>query len=75
MILNVYDSSKEAKAYLEFFLNPDPDAFLKEKFEAILKELKRTKRGGVSKGRISVIGQMIKQGAWPTARRPTISTN
>ena len=62
VILNVYDSSKEAKAYLEFFLNPDPDAFLKEKFEAILKELKRTKRGGVSKGRISVIRQMIKQG-------------
>lgn len=62
VILNVYDSSKEAKAYLEFFLNPDPDAFVKEKFEAILKELKRTKRGGVSKGRISVIRQMIKQG-------------
>ncbi len=62
VILNVYDSSKEAKAYLEFFLNPDPDAFVKEKFEAILKELKRTKRRNVSKGRISIIRQMIKQG-------------
>jgi hypothetical protein len=62
VILNVYDSSKEAKAYLEFFLNPDPEAFLKEKYDAIFKEIKRTRRGTISKCRISVIRNAIRQG-------------
>lgn len=62
VILNVYDSSKEAKAYLEFFLNPDPEAFLKEKYDAIFKEIKRTRRGSLSKCRISVIRNTIRQG-------------
>jgi len=61
VILNVYDSSKEAKDYLEFFLNPDPEAFVGEKFDAMAKELKRVKRGSMSKGRISVIRKQIKQ--------------
>lgn len=62
IILNIYGVSKEAKAYLEFFINPDPEAFLKEKFEAIFKELKRVRRGTLSKGRISVIRGFIRQG-------------
>ena len=62
VILNVYDSSKEAKAYLEFFLNPDPETFLKEKYDAIFKEIKRTRRGNISKCRISVIRNAIRQG-------------
>lgn len=62
VILNTYDSSKEAKAYLEFFLNPDPEGFVKEKLDAIFKELKRTRRGSLSKCRISVIRGHIKQG-------------
>lgn len=61
LILNIYSSSKEAKAYLEFFLNPDPEAFVKEKTEAIAKELRRTKRGSLSKARISVIRKYIKE--------------
>ncbi len=61
LILNIYSSSKEAKAYLEFFLYPDPEAFVKEKTEAIAKELKRTKRGSLSKARISVIRKYIKE--------------
>lgn len=61
VILNVYDASKDAKAYLEFFLNPDPEAYLKTKYEEIFAEIKRTKRG-LSKGRISVIRNIIKQG-------------
>lgn len=61
VILNVYDSSKEAKDYFEFFLNPDPEVFIKVKFEEIFKELKRVKRGSMSKGRISVIRKYIRQ--------------
>lgn len=61
VILNVYDSSKEAKDYLEFFLSPDPEAFVQEKFDAMFKELKRVRRGSMSKGRISVIRKQIKQ--------------
>lgn len=61
LILNIYNSSKEAKAFLEFFLNPDPEAFVNEKTEAIAKELRRTKRGSLSKARISVIRKYIKE--------------
>ena len=61
VIINIYNVSKEAKAYLEFFINPDPEAFLKKKFDEIFAEIKRTKHG-VSKGRISVVRNIIKQG-------------
>lgn len=60
VILNIYDVSKEAKAYLEFFINPDPEEFLKKKYDEIFAEIKRVKRG-VSKGRISVVRNIIKQ--------------
>ncbi len=61
LVLNVYDASKEAKAYLEFFLNPDAEALLQKKVEEINKELRRTKRGSYSKARVSVIRKSIKE--------------
>lgn len=60
VILNAYDSSKEAKAYFEFFLNPDADALLEKKFDLIAKELNRSRRG-TCKCRISVIRKAIKE--------------
>ena len=59
LILNAYDSSKEAKSYFEFFLNPDADTLLEKKKEAIGKEARRSK-WGTSKARISRIKAEIK---------------
>ncbi len=59
VILNAYSSSKEAKAYFEFFLNPDVDALLEKKIDLIAKELNRSKRN-YSKARISRIRAAIK---------------
>ena len=59
VILNVYSSSKEAKEYLEFFLNPDADALRQKKIDILAKEINRSKRG-YSKARISVIRRIIK---------------
>lgn len=59
VILNAYSSSREAKDYFEFFLNPDADALLDKKVDIIAKELTRSKRGH-SKARISAIRKAIK---------------
>ncbi len=59
VILNAYSSSKEAKAYFEFFLNPDADALLDKKIDIIAKELSRSK-WGYCKARISVIRACIR---------------
>lgn len=59
LILSAYDSSKEAKSYFEFFLNPDVDTLLEKKKEAISKEARRSK-WGTSKARISRIKAEIK---------------
>lgn len=59
VILNAYDSSKEAKNYFEFFLNPDAEALLEKKTDIIAKELTRSKRG-YCKGKISLIRNTIK---------------
>lgn len=61
LVMNIYDSSKEAKAYLEFFLNPDADAMRQKKIDLIFKELKRVKRRNLSKARMSVIRKHIKE--------------
>lgn len=58
-VMAVYDSSKEAKAFMEFFLNPDADALLEQKTTAIAKEANRSKYGR-AKARTSVIKQHIK---------------
>lgn len=57
--LNAYDSSKEAKDYFEFFLNPDVDKLREKKTDIIARELNRSK-WGYSKGRISVVKRAIK---------------
>lgn len=59
VILNAYSSSKEAKEYFEFFLNPDVDALFEKKVDIIAKELNRSKRN-YSKARISRIRAAIK---------------
>lgn len=60
LILNIYDSSKDAKEYLEFFLNPDI-LKLNDKFvNLIAKEISRTRRG-MCKARISEIRNCIKR--------------
>ena len=59
VILNAYSSSKEAKDYFEFFLNPDADSLLDKKVDIIAKELTRSKRG-YSKARISIIRKTRK---------------
>ena len=59
IILKAYDSSAEAKAYFEFFLNPDVEAFVEERNDAINKELRRGKYGRC-KARISEIRRQIK---------------
>ena len=59
LVLNVYDSSKDAKAYFEFFLNPDADALFNKKIEAIAKEIGRSKYG-YAKMRVTKIKDQIK---------------
>lgn len=59
VILNAYSSSKEAKEYFEFFLNPDAEALLEKKTDLIARELARAKHG-YSKARISHIRRYIK---------------
>lgn len=59
VILNAYSSSKEAKAYFEFFINPDVDALYEKKIDVIAKEISRSKHG-YCKARISAIRAAIK---------------
>lgn len=61
LILDAYSARKETKEYLEFFLNPDVEKLLTKYKEAAIKELRRTKRGGYSKGRISFIRNLYKE--------------
>ena len=67
LIVDAYDFSKEFKHYFEYFLNPDVDKLLEDYSEKIVKELQRTKRGGYSKARVSVIRKLLKEFA---AHRP-----
>lgn len=61
LILESYTARKEIKEYYEFYLDPDI-AKLTEKFlNNIIKELKRSKRGGYSKARISFIRSQLKE--------------
>ncbi|MCH5221221.1 MAG: hypothetical protein J1F05_02690 [Muribaculaceae bacterium] len=60
VILNLYSASKEAKEYLEFFLNPDANALLDKKVDIIAKEISRAKRG-YCRARISRIRAELKE--------------
>lgn len=62
IILNTYGSSADAKAYLEFFLNPDAAKLIESKAAVCAKELNRTK-WGYSKARVSVLKQQLKEAA------------
>ena len=60
MILDCYESRKEIKAYLDFFMNPDIGKLMEKYKIAISREMARGKRG-YSKARISVIRNLIKE--------------
>ena len=61
MVLEAYSARKEIKAYFDFFLNPDVDK-LEEKYMAVVqKELKRTRRGSLSRCRITLIKKAIRE--------------
>lgn len=60
IILDAYDSSAQAKAYFEFFLNPDADALMDKTIQNIEKEFNRTK-WGECKARISHVRKTIKE--------------
>lgn len=60
LILGLYSTRKEAKAYFDFFLNPDVDKLYETYSKAIEKELSRYKRYK-STARISRIRANIKE--------------
>lgn len=60
VLMDTYSSSKSAKEYLEFFLNPDVQALHQKKIDIITKELRREK-WGYSKARISYIKKTLKE--------------
>lgn len=59
VILDLYSARKEAKEYLDFFINPDVDKKMEKNRAAILKELSRGVRWR-SKARISVLRGIIR---------------
>lgn len=60
LLLEVYNASKEAKEYLEFYVNPDVDELRKKIQDALVKEFKRGKYRR-SKTRISVVKNLVKK--------------
>lgn len=58
LVIDLYKTSKEAKEYLEFFVNPDLDKLYDKMIDDIAKEIKRSKYHR-SKMRISVVKQLI----------------
>lgn len=81
IILDLYDARKEAKEYLEFFLNPDIYKAMDSRLEIVKKEMRRTKWGR-SRGRVTIIKKAVadilslKPGPLPSMRMllSTIST-
>lgn len=59
LILDLYDARKEAKEYLDFFVEPDIEARLTKARLAISKEAARTSRGR-ARPRITKVRQVIK---------------
>ncbi|MDE7443656.1 MAG: hypothetical protein K2M65_05805 [Muribaculaceae bacterium] len=58
VVLDLYSARKEAKDYLEFFIDPDINARCEKSRQAIAKELARGRRD--SRARISQIRKIIK---------------
>ena len=59
LIIDLYDARKEAKDYLDFFVNPDIEARLEKARTAISKEMRRVSHGRCIM-RISRVKQAIK---------------
>ncbi len=60
LVMDLYKTSKEAKEYLEFFVNPDLDKLYEKTIDNIAKEIKRSKYHR-SKMRVSVVKQLISK--------------
>ncbi len=58
LILEAYNARKEIRAYLEYFLAPDPKKLYEKTKSALDKECRRGRRG-VCRARISVIRALI----------------
>lgn len=58
VILDLYSARKEAKDYLDFFIDPDIDTRMDKARQAIIKEMTRGRRD--AKARISHIRKIIK---------------
>ncbi len=59
LILEAYSARKEVKEYFEYFLAPDENRLMEKFRKEVTKELSRTRRGGYSKARISVLKRLI----------------
>lgn len=62
LILDIYDSGKDVKEYLEYFLNPDVEKLEETFHAAVAKEFRRAK-WGTSKARITQIRMLLKKHA------------
>ena len=60
LILDVYSARKDAKAYFDFFVNPDVETLIEKYKKALFKEMNRGKYRD-SKARISKIKQLLKE--------------
>ena len=60
LILDVYSARKDAKAYFDFFVNPDVEILTEKYKKALFKEMNRGKYRD-SKARISKIKQLLKE--------------
>ena len=60
LILDLYSARAEAKAYLEFFINPDIDKLIEKSTSEIAKEVFKRGSRGYNKPRISRIRNVIK---------------
>ena len=63
VVMEAYDSSKEAKEYFEYFLNPDGAALCEKALTIIAKEIRKAKWGR-SKGRVTVIREQSLPFRW-----------
>lgn len=60
LILDVYSARKDAKAYFDFFVDPDVETLTEKYKKALFKEMNRGKYRD-SKARISKIKQLLKE--------------
>ncbi|MBD5347431.1 MAG: hypothetical protein HDR92_09955 [Bacteroides sp.] len=61
LLLALYSARKEAKEYLDFFVNPDIDRLIDTTSASITKEIYRRGKRGFNKPRIMTIRNLIKK--------------